>query len=1560
MSNILKEFNVKHGALIGTNNANYVQILGSASGNSVAINAQGTDTDISISLVPKGNGTVNIPLSSAIMPLGTPNGVLYLDSTKAITTGNNLTFSGTNLGIGITTPSTALEVNGDIKVSNTTETLTKTSTIDGWTYSGKSILVSAQETASRGLSFSTDGTKMYIVGQTTDTVYQYTLSTPFDVSTATYASKSFSILAQDGTSTSLYFKPDGLVFYMLGDSLDTVYQYTLSTAWDISTSAYSGGSFANTQETAPAGLGFSTDGTKMYIIGSNTDTVYQYTLSTAWDVQSATYSTKSFSVTLFDGTPSGIEFNNNGTKMYIVGSGYDCIIEYTLSTAWDVSTAVYTDRLLISLGISIIDPLTVLDATVTQDIYTDFTNNVAYILDSNTGRVYQYTTNTTPMKVSGNKLVVTPFTYFKNDIATLGSIRALGFIQATNAATFSSTVNVGSTLTASGSLVASSTITLSGSASSATTIGTAATTGTTTIGGTLQSGLITIGQSTGAQTLNIANGATLTATTKTVNIGANGVSGSTTNINIGSAVSGATSSTTNNGTLSVTGTLNATSTISLGGSTTSATNIGTSALTGTTTIGGTSQSGIITIGQSAVAQTLNIANGATLTATTKTVNIGANGASGSTTAINIGSAVNGATNNITVNGLTVVQSATSRVGIGIDSGGSITLGRQDGTASSPYIDFNTGATLVDYDTRIIATSGNGTAGNGTLGILTGAVGIGTSTPGAKLHIRQDQDGTTQTIIQNRNATGTPLSALTFISGAFDYADDRYAQIVSGGGSSNYLAFKVSNGATPSEKLRIASSGNILIGTSTDNSTGLLQVNGTITGTTLKSTVATGTAPFTVSSTTLVTNLNADTLDGYHASSFLTAETDTLQSVTGRGATSSVSTISLTAATASTTTGTGTLVVTGGVGIGGDTYVGGNLVVTGTITGSNPTSTIDLTPANTSGVQKGIRLYDAGTGSGEGLYIQWESASRSDAAQIYGVGDTTGGALVFKTNTSNTGTSTERMRIDSSGNLGLGVTPSAWYSGYKAFDVSAWGSVVGEFGTQGTITVVSNAYATSAGYDSWVYKNTAPASRYKQYDGQHQWYTAPSGTAGNAISFTQAMTLDASGNLGIGTSSPIAKLDIAGDLNVDYFSRKIGYLAGDSSHQGYIQPYDSNGFLNLYATFGTGGIRLFTGSGGGTERMRIDSSGNVGIGLSTPGALFDVYREIRVSYANSNQYRIRITDTDGNGRILVDGDTSSLIFGTSSAGTNATATERMRIDSSGNLGLGVIPSAWNSTWKAIEITSGAGYIGSGVVNAISIGQNNYVNAGGSYVYKTTNATTVYQQTAGQHQWYTAASGTAGNAISFTQTMTLDASGNLGIGTTTPGAKLEVNGTVRFPSVGTSGIIGLGASGALSSVTIGSGLSLTAGTLTASASVSVSDDTTTVATYYPVFSTTTSGAPTLKVSSTKLQFIPSTGTLYATIFQSLSDKSLKTNVESIVDPYAVLELEGVKYDWVDGSGTQYGFIAQDVEKIIPELVGFNGEYKSVNYNGIIPFLVETVKKQQSVIDSLIARIEKLENK
>ena len=110
--------------------------------------------------------------------------------------------------------------------------------------------------------------------------------------------------------------------------------------------------------------------------------------------------------------------------------------------------------------------------------------------------------------------------------------------------------------------------------------------------------------------------------------------------------------------------------------------------------------------------------------------------------------------------------------------------------------------------------------------VTGSVGIGQTTAAGKLHVRQDQNGTTRTIIQNRNGSGTPISELTFLSGAFDLADDRYAYIQSAGANVPYLDFGTSNGAAPVTRVRITAAGETLTGGTTDNGAYNLQCNGT--------------------------------------------------------------------------------------------------------------------------------------------------------------------------------------------------------------------------------------------------------------------------------------------------------------------------------------------------------------------------------------------------------------------------------------------------------------------------------------------------------------------------------------------------------------------------------------------------------------------------------------------------------------------------------------------------------------------------------------------------------------
>lgn len=154
--------------------------------------------------------------------------------------------------------------------------------------------------------------------------------------------------------------------------------------------------------------------------------------------------------------------------------------------------------------------------------------------------------------------------------------------------------------------------------------------------------------------------------------------------------------------------------------------------------------------------------------------------------------------------------------------------------------------------------------------------------------------------------------------------------------------------------------------------------------------------------------------------------------------------------------------------------------------------------------------------------------------------------------------------------------------------------------------------------------------------------------------------------------------------------------------------------------------------------------------------------------------------------------------------------------------------------------------------------------------------------------------------------------------------------------------------------------TASNLTANIAnfISISDDTTTNATRYPIFANGTSGAVVEQVSSTKLFFNPSTGLLTSTDYNSSSDKRLKKNiktVESALDK--VIALRGVTFDWKEGGAKAIGLIAQEAEKVIPEIVSQDDNgYLGIKYNNLIGVLVEAIKEQQDQINTLKKLIEK----
>ena len=176
--------------------------------------------------------------------------------------------------------------------------------------------------------------------------------------------------------------------------------------------------------------------------------------------------------------------------------------------------------------------------------------------------------------------------------------------------------------------------------------------------------------------------------------------------------------------------------------------------------------------------------------------------------------------------------------------------------------------------------------------------------------------------------------------------------------------------------------------------------------------------------------------------------------------------------------------------------------------SNPTSALQVGDANTSG--KGITLRNGG-GASRTAYITTIGTTAASADQTW-----YSGVNVFASNGSYEikNAAGNGLILDTSANLGLGVTPSAWNSGYNAFQIkqsATWSSGA-------DIGISANAYIDSAGTSRYI-DSYAYGSKYYQYNGQHQWHvTTSTQGAGNAISFTQALTLDASGNMLLGTTS----------------------------------------------------------------------------------------------------------------------------------------------------------------------------------------------------------------------------------------------------------------------------------------------------------------------------------------------------------------------------------------------------------------------------------------------------------
>ncbi|WP_405604475.1 beta-propeller fold lactonase family protein [Polaribacter sp. Asnod1-A03] len=187
--------------------------------------------------------------------------------------------------------------------------------------------------------FNIDGTKMYVAGDALNSVSQFSLSIPFDISTIVFEDALF-IGSQETFIRGIQFNNVGDKFYVVGSHSDDIEEYTVSTPFDLSSNVSHLGSYdVNNDDSNPSSFTFNNDGSLLFMLGNNTNRIIVYSLSTNYDLSGiASGPIGSFSVDIDDNAPTGLAFKNDGTKFFVTGDENNKVYEYTLITPFDLLT----------------------------------------------------------------------------------------------------------------------------------------------------------------------------------------------------------------------------------------------------------------------------------------------------------------------------------------------------------------------------------------------------------------------------------------------------------------------------------------------------------------------------------------------------------------------------------------------------------------------------------------------------------------------------------------------------------------------------------------------------------------------------------------------------------------------------------------------------------------------------------------------------------------------------------------------------------------------------------------------------------------------------------------------------------------------------------------------------------------------------------------------------------------------------------------------------------------------------------------------------------------------
>ena len=599
---------------------------------------------------------------------------------------------------------------------------------------------------------------------------------------------------------------------------------------------------------------------------------------------------------------------------------------------------------------------------------------------------------------------------------------------------------------------------------------------------------------------------------------------------------------------------------------------------------------------------------------------------------------------------------------------------------------------------------------------------------------------------------------------------------------------------------------------------------------------------------------------------------------------------------------------------------------------------------------------------------------------------------------------ERMRITGQGNVGIGTTTP---TGKLEVNGGALG------GTSGNQTILERLYGTvtNASYldvslirdstgTSWINAATRLQQKidstwmgFMQFNGTNNQggITFGAGTSTvSATSISEYMYLTSTGNVGIGTSSPAAKLDVYGAAQISYSGANT-YLYFQSTSNFVGRATDGNLWTNV-----AGGQNLLFGIGA-SEKMRIDSSGNVGIGTSSPSYKLQVSGSLYQDsgYATLGNYNAGTTGTSPvasgisfgtnitNGQ--AEGDIWNGVDPATYANTGILFTQRLTsstrrdlvfMHNNGNVGIGTNSPVNTSGYTTLQINNATN---GGMLRVTNGTQSywNYVNSGGAFL-GTSSADPLIIQT------------------NNTERMRIDSSGNVGIGTTSSTAKLSVNGgtstsqirwevnnaayvqevstnaaqnayvykmqdasyytwkisgteQMRFDS---SGNVLVGTTS--TSTTNGGIVSNPNNGGTGSSAIIIGHKTGTASgDYFNAFI----------YNGSVIGSITQSGTT-AVLYNTTSDQRLKENIQDAESASALIDaLQVRQFDWkTDNTHQRYGFIAQELVTVAPEAVHQpvnEEEMMAVDYSKLVPMLVKAHQEQQALITSLTARITALES-